>query len=130
MDQVNHEQGPFAYSNRCIEGRGILQTSRRPGANLPQTLIYCRCVQRGCPSALCARTQLYRRGTLASHRQTRQQIIAYLATHGSIDEASGRASSKLKEAVGYQGSPAAFSQLLGAMERSGEIARTTKGKRT
>ena len=68
--------------------------------------------------------------TVASHRHTRQEIVSYLVANGPIDDTSGRATSRLKEAVDYQGSPAAFSQLLAAMERGGDIERTTKGKRT
>lgn len=67
---------------------------------------------------------------MASNRQTRKQIATYLASHGPVDDPMGRATAKLRTAVEYQGSAAGFTQLLAAMERSGELTRTTKGKRT
>ncbi len=67
---------------------------------------------------------------MAPQRHSRPQVASFLKEHGPVEDDGGRATTKLKTAVGYQGSPAGFSQLLSAMERSGEIERTTKGKRT
>ncbi len=67
---------------------------------------------------------------VGSQHGSRQQILAYLAANGPIEDASGRATAKLKASLHYQHSPAALSQMLSSMERSGEIERTTKGKRT
>jgi hypothetical protein len=67
---------------------------------------------------------------VVSQGHARQQIASFLAKHGPIEDPGGRATAKLKAVVGYQSSPAAFSQMLSAMERSGEIERTTRGKRT
>jgi uncharacterized coiled-coil protein SlyX len=61
---------------------------------------------------------------------TRQRIATFLASNGPVEDSSGRATAKLRQAVGYEGSAAGFAQLLSAMERSGELTRRTKGKRT
>jgi len=60
----------------------------------------------------------------------RQRIVDLLATNGPITDKSGRATSVLKELVGYEQSDAGFSQLVSAMERDGQIAREIRGKRT
>jgi len=60
----------------------------------------------------------------------RQRIIDLLRTNGPIEDASGRATSVLKESVGYEQSDAGFSQLVSAMERDGQITREIRGKRT
>jgi len=65
-----------------------------------------------------------------SQRPVRQQIVDYLAQHGPIDDPSGRATSKLREACGYEGSEQGFTQLIAAMDRSGVLTREVKGKRT
>jgi hypothetical protein len=67
---------------------------------------------------------------MASHRDSRQKISQYLAEHGPLDDASGKATSRLRDSVNYEGTATGFTQLLAAMERSGEIKRSTRGKRT
>jgi hypothetical protein len=47
-----------------------------------------------------------------------------------IVDATGMASTRLAEAVGYPGSSVAFAQLLSGMERDGLITREVRGKRT
>jgi len=61
---------------------------------------------------------------------TRDRIIAHLAATDEIADATGMASTRLAEAVGYPGSSVAFAQLLSGMERDGLIAREVRGKRT
>jgi len=61
---------------------------------------------------------------------TRQHIIDYLSTNGPIDDGSGRATSILKEAVGYESGDAGFSQLVSSMEKARQIQRDIRGKRT
>lgn len=60
----------------------------------------------------------------------RGRIRHHLATRGPIEDATGRATRVLRLAVAYQGSPAAFMQLLAAMDRDSEIERSIRGKRT
>jgi hypothetical protein len=43
---------------------------------------------------------------------------------------SGRATAVLKDAIGYEGSPVAFIQLVTAMDKGSEIVREIHGKRT
>jgi chromosome segregation ATPase len=47
-----------------------------------------------------------------------------------VSDKSGRATSVLKELVGYEQSDAGFSQLVSAMEKDGQIVREIRGKRT
>ena len=61
---------------------------------------------------------------------TRDRIAAHLATVAEIADATGMASTRLAEAVGYPGSSVAFAQLLSGMERDGLITREVRGKRT
>lgn len=61
---------------------------------------------------------------------TRDRVISYLVAAGEIADAGGMASNVLAEAVGYPGSSIAFAQLLSGMERSGQIEREIRGKRT
>lgn len=63
-------------------------------------------------------------------RSARSRIRAYLTQHGSIEDASGRATAVLKDAVNYKGSAVAFIQLVTAMDQAGEIRRDVRGKRT
>lgn len=65
-----------------------------------------------------------------SRSHVRQQIVDYLVEHGPIDDPSGRATSRLRSAFGYEGSEQGFTQLIATMERSGELTRVVKGKRT
>ena len=60
----------------------------------------------------------------------RQRITALLSSNGPVTDASGRATSVLKEKVDYEQSDAGFSQLVAAMERDGQIVREIRGKRT
>jgi hypothetical protein len=63
-------------------------------------------------------------------RTARSRIREYLAEHGPIVDPSGRATAVLKDAIGYEGSPVAFIQLVTAMDKSSEIQREIRGKRT
>jgi len=65
-----------------------------------------------------------------SRSKAREQIASYLVHNGPIDDPAGRATAKLKERVGYQGSDAGFTQLIAAMAAAGELTREVKGKRT
>lgn len=60
----------------------------------------------------------------------RTRIVEYLATSGPVDDRSGRATSRLKEAVGYAGGDAGFIRIVSLMAESGDIERVVKGKRT
>ena len=61
---------------------------------------------------------------------TRDRIVAHLALVAEVSDRTGMASTRLAEAVGYQGSSVAFAQLLSGMERDGLISREVRGKRT
>lgn len=65
-----------------------------------------------------------------SRSHTRQQVAQYLAQHGPLEDPTGRATAKLREALGYEGSEASFTQLIANMDRAGQLAREIKGKRT
>lgn len=60
----------------------------------------------------------------------RTRIRQVLQQVGSIEDPSGRATSLLMDAIGYQGSKVAFIQLIAAMDRDGQISREIEGKRT
>ena len=60
----------------------------------------------------------------------RTRIIEYLATNGPVEDRSGRATSRLKEAVGYAGGDAGFIRIVSLMAESSDIERVVKGKRT
>jgi hypothetical protein len=60
----------------------------------------------------------------------RQRIVDYLRTNGSVEDTSGRATSVLKNAVGYEAGDAGFSQLVSSMEKDGQLQREIRGKRT
>jgi hypothetical protein len=62
--------------------------------------------------------------------QNRQQVAQYLARNGPFEDSSGRATAKLKEALGYAGTDAGFTQLIANMDRAGELTREVRGKRT
>lgn len=68
--------------------------------------------------------------TTVRDRTARFRIRNYLAEHGPIVDPSGRATAVLKDAIGYEGSPVAFIQLVTAMDKSKEIRRQIRGKRT
>jgi chromosome segregation ATPase len=65
-----------------------------------------------------------------SQSQTRQQVAEYLTLHGPLEDAKGRATAKLMETLGYTGSVANFAQLISNMDRSGQLTRDVRGKRT
>jgi hypothetical protein len=65
-----------------------------------------------------------------SHSHIRQQVVQYLAQHGPLEDPSGKATAKLREALGYEGSEASFTQLISNMDRTGQLTREVKGKRT
>jgi chromosome segregation ATPase len=65
-----------------------------------------------------------------SQSQTRQQVAEYLTQHGPLEDAKGRATAKLMEALGHVGSAANFAQLISNMDRSGQLTREIRGKRT
>jgi hypothetical protein len=60
----------------------------------------------------------------------RRRIVGYLTEHGPVVDASGRATSLLKDGVGYEGSDTGFTQLVSAMAKSGALLREVRGKRT
>lgn len=60
----------------------------------------------------------------------RARIRQHLTAVGPISAASGYATNTLRDAIGYEGSPVAFIQLIAAMDRDQEIVREIKGKRT
>jgi hypothetical protein len=60
----------------------------------------------------------------------RQRVIEYLANHGPVEDKGGRATSRLKEAVGYAGGDAGFIRIVSLMAESGEVLRDVRGKRT
>jgi hypothetical protein len=62
--------------------------------------------------------------------QNRQQVAQYLAKNGPFEDSSGRATAKLKQALGYAGTDAGFTQLIANMDRAGELTREIRGKRT
>ena len=59
-----------------------------------------------------------------------REIIEYLTRNGPLRDAAGRTTAKLRSAVSYDGTSAGFTQLIAAMERSGELKREVRGKRT
>jgi septal ring factor EnvC (AmiA/AmiB activator) len=65
---------------------------------------------------------------LQSHIRT--QVVDYLVRHGSLADPQGRATAKLREAIGYVGSVPSFTQLISTMDRTGQLTREVKGKRT
>lgn len=64
------------------------------------------------------------------HDGARREIIEYLIRNGPLRDAAGRTTAKLRSAVSYDGTYAGFTQLIAAMERSGELKREVRGKRT
>lgn len=63
-------------------------------------------------------------------RTARRRIREYLDSTGPIDDPSGYATSLLKDAIDYTGSPVAFIQLVASMDNANEIEREVRGKRT
>jgi hypothetical protein len=68
--------------------------------------------------------------TAVRDRSARARVREYLAQQGPIEDASGRATALLKDAVNYKGSAVAFIQLVTAMDKASEIKREIRGKRT
>jgi len=60
----------------------------------------------------------------------RGRIVEYLSEHGPIADSGGKATSALKQAIGYEGTDAGFTQVVAAMSKAGLIDRQIKGKRT
>jgi len=60
----------------------------------------------------------------------RDRVVTWLLDAGPLEDPSGKASSSLAKAVGYEGTSIAFAQLLSGMERAGLIRRNIRGKRT
>lgn len=67
---------------------------------------------------------------MARDQTVRRRIVEYLTEHGSVKDGSGRATARLKDAVGYDGSDTGFTQLVSAMAKSGALVREVRGKRT
>lgn len=67
---------------------------------------------------------------MARDQTVRRRIVGYLNEHGAVRDSSGKATSLLKTAVGYEGSDTAFTQLVSAMAKSGALVREVRGKRT
>ncbi len=65
-----------------------------------------------------------------SRGQIRQQVEQYLIQHGPFEDSTGRATAKLKEVLGYEGTNAGFTQLIANMDRAGQLTREVRGKRT
>jgi len=63
-------------------------------------------------------------------QSVRNRIIEHLTQHGGVEDSSGRATSVLKQAISYEGSDAAFTQVVAAMAKSGVLNRQIRGKRT
>jgi hypothetical protein len=67
---------------------------------------------------------------VARDQSVRNRIVEYLAEHGSVEDSSGKATSVLKKAIGYEGTDAGFTQVVAAMAKAGLLARQIRGKRT
>ena len=65
-----------------------------------------------------------------SRGRIRQQVAQYLVEHGPFEDATGRATAKLREVLGYEGTQAGFTQLIANMDRAGQLTREVRGKRT
>ena len=60
----------------------------------------------------------------------RQRVRSYLREHGPLVDESGGATAKLRQTIVDEGTRIAFIQLIGAMERAGEITRDIRATRT
>jgi phage shock protein A len=60
----------------------------------------------------------------------RNRIVEYLKQHGTVEDSSGKATAALKESIGYEGTDAAFTQVVAAMAKAGILRRQIRGKRT
>jgi hypothetical protein len=62
--------------------------------------------------------------------QVRTRIAEYLANHGPVADPQGRATAVVKQAVGYKGTDAGFTQLIAAMAKAELLTRHIRGRRT
>ena len=69
-------------------------------------------------------------GPAPAPTEKRQQILNYLRVNGAIVDPSGLAARQLGEAIESNSTSSGLAQLLAAMERSGQIHREVRGKRT
>ena len=67
---------------------------------------------------------------MSRDQSIRDRIVEYLVTHGPVEDSRGKATATLKDAVGYEGSDAGFTQTVAAMAKAGTLTREVKGKRT
>src|SRR5271166_3885641 len=67
---------------------------------------------------------------VARDQGVRNRVLAYLAEHGAVEDVAGKATSVLKQAIGYEGTDAGFTQVVAAMAKTGLLDRHIKGKRT
>ncbi len=63
-------------------------------------------------------------------QSVRNRIVEYLAQQGAVADSSGKATSVLKKAIGYEGTDAGFTQVVAAMAKAGLLNRQIRGKRT
>ena len=56
-----------------------------------------------------------------SQSHIRKQVVQHLTQHGPIEDPTGRATAKLREALDFNGSEASFTQLIANMDRAGGI---------
>ena len=71
-----------------------------------------------------------RRSSVARDQSVRNRIVGYLAEQGAVEDSSGKATSVLKKAIGYEGTDAGFTQVVAAMAKAGLLTRQIRGKRT
>ncbi len=67
---------------------------------------------------------------MARDQSVRNRIVEYLAEQGAVQDASGKATSVLKQAIAYEGTDAGFTQVVAAMAKAGLLTRQIRGKRT
>ncbi len=67
---------------------------------------------------------------MARDQSVRNRIVGYLAEQGAVEDSSGKATSVLKKAIGYEGTDAGFTQVVAAMAKAGLLTRQIRGKRT
>jgi hypothetical protein len=65
-----------------------------------------------------------------SQSHIRERVAQYLSQRGPLEDPTGRATSKLRGVLGYEGSEASFTQLIANMDRAGQLTREVRGKRT
>ena len=67
---------------------------------------------------------------MARDQSVRNRIVEYLAQQGAVEDSSGKATSVLKNAIGYEGTDAGFTQVVAAMAKADLLTRQIRGKRT